>query len=102
MISRGPEGSQFSVPNIRIYTTSYCGFCRLAKRFLQEKGLPFEEIDVTGDPAARARLVEWTGRATVPQVFIDERPVGGYTDLLSLEREGALRQLLEGPGTRED
>lgn len=90
------------MPRIRIYTTSYCGFCRLAKRFLEERGLAFEEIDVTGDAEARARLVEETGRTTVPQVFIGEEPVGGYTDLVALERDGSLGRLLAGPGDAGD
>ena len=62
---------------VKIYTTTYCGFCARAKEFLRTKGVMFDEIDVTGDDAARAQLVETTGRRTVPQIFIGEEPIGG-------------------------
>lgn len=79
---------------VKIYTTTYCGFCARAKEFLRNKGVMFDEIDVTGDDDARAKLVETTGRRTVPQIFIGEEPIGGYTDLVQLERDGKLAGLL--------
>jgi glutaredoxin 3 len=79
---------------IRIYTTRTCGYCYAAKRLLAQKGIPFEEIDVTGYDAQRAWLRAATGRRTVPQVFIDDRPIGGYTDLDHLDRSGELDRLL--------
>ena len=66
---------------IKIYTTTYCGYCKKAKSLLQSKGIPFEEIDVTEDDAKREWLVKTTGRKTVPQIFIDEKPIGGFDDL---------------------
>lgn len=81
---------------VRIYTTTYCGFCVRAKDLLSKKGVPFQEIDVTEDDAERARLVEASGgQRTVPQIFIGETHVGGYTDLVKLDSEGRLQALLE-------
>lgn len=80
---------------IRIYTADYCGWCRRAKRLLEDKGLPFEEIDVTVDDAARARLVEASGgRRTVPVIFIGDDCVGGYDELSALDRAGRLDPLV--------
>jgi len=79
---------------VKIYTTTYCGFCRMAKRLLDQKGVEYEEIDVTEDDGARDWLVKTTGRRTVPQVFIGERSVGGFDDLRALEARGALEPML--------
>ncbi len=79
---------------VRIYTTNYCGYCTRAKDFLRKKGVAFEEIDVTGNDAVRAELVERTGRRTVPQIFIGDESVGGYTDIVQLESEGRLDAML--------
>jgi glutaredoxin 3 len=80
---------------VKIYTTTYCGFCTRAKEYLGRKGVAYEEIDVTGDDEARERLVEMAdGRRTVPQIFIGDRAIGGYTDLVSLDKNGALDPLL--------
>ncbi|HVK76657.1 MAG TPA: glutaredoxin 3 [Kofleriaceae bacterium] len=82
---------------IAIYTTSYCGYCWSALRLLEKKGLAFDKHDVTGDAATRRWLIEATGRRTVPQVFIDGRAIGGYTDLAALDRSGELDRLLAAP-----
>ena len=80
---------------IQVYTTQYCGYCTRAKAFLKEKGIPFEEIDVTGDDQARAELLEKSGgKRTVPQIFINNQPIGGYTDLIILAESGKLEQML--------
>lgn len=79
---------------VKIYTTTYCGFCSRAKDFLRNKGVAYEEIDVTTDDAMRARLVELTERRTVPQIFIGEEAIGGYTDLVKLDQEGRLDPML--------
>jgi glutaredoxin 3 len=82
--------------SIRIYTTNYCGFCHRAKELLEKKGVAYEEIDVTGDDEARGRLVEMSGGLrTVPQIWIGETHVGGYTDLAKLDRDGQLQPMLE-------
>ncbi|MFK7990736.1 MAG: glutaredoxin 3 [Sandaracinaceae bacterium] len=79
---------------VRIYTTSYCGFCYAAKRLLHGKGIAFEEIDVTGDTERRQWLEDATGQHTVPQVFIGEEAVGGFTDIRDLDRRGKLDALV--------
>ena len=80
---------------VKIYTTRYCPYCHAATALLTQKNVAFEEIDVTGDSAARADLAERTGRSTVPQVFIDGDPIGGYDDLSALDRSGRLDALLQ-------
>lgn len=80
--------------SIRIYTTTTCGYCYAAKELLRKKGLRFEEIDVSDDDEKRAWLRAATGRRTVPQIFIDERPIGGYTDLDRADRSGELERML--------
>lgn len=80
---------------VRIYTTSYCGYCVRAKQLLQSKGVDFEEIDVTEDDGLRSKLVEMSGgQRTVPQIFIGQSHVGGYTDLAKLDRDGQLDGML--------
>lgn len=79
---------------VRVYTTRICGYCFAAKRLLSKKGVPFEEIDVSDDHAARQWLVETSGQRTVPQIFIGDRSVGGYTELRALDLSGELDALL--------
>ena len=81
--------------SVTIYTTPFCGFCHSAKRLLARKGVKFEEIDVSGDPARRAEMVKRAGgRRTVPQIFIGSRHVGGCDDLYMLDARGELDPLL--------
>ncbi len=82
--------------DVRIYTTQVCGYCTAAKRLLAARGVPYEEVDVTGDRAKRAWLAETTRRRTVPQIFIHGQPIGGYEELAALDRSGKLRELLDG------
>lgn len=81
---------------VKIYTREACGYCTAAIRLLTSKGVAFQHIDATGDPATRRWLAEVTGQSTVPQIFIDGRPVGGYTDIAALDRRGELDRLLAG------
>ena len=71
-----------------VYTTSYCPYCHAAKEFLRSKKVAFEEVDVTGDDAMRQKLVELSGQETVPQIFADGRPIGGYEELVAYYRSG--------------
>jgi glutaredoxin 3 len=83
------------MPKVVIYTTRFCGHCHRAKRLLAQKGVPFEEIDVTGDWDARDRLMEKAGgRTSVPQIWIGDTHVGGSNELAELERDGQLDALL--------
>lgn len=79
---------------VEIYTTQYCGYCLRAKELLARKGVGFTEIDVTADPERRQWLRARTGRRTVPQIFVNGRPCGGYDDLAALDRAGRLDLLL--------
>ena len=79
---------------ITIYTKDYCGYCARAKALLTAKGVDFTEIDVTNDRALEAEMIERSGRRTVPQIFIDDRHVGGFDDLAALDAKGELDPLL--------
>ena len=78
---------------IRMYSTTWCGYCIRAKALLERRGLEYEDIVMDDDPAFRQKLLEMTGRWTVPQIFIDEVPIGGYTELWCLDRDGKLDEL---------
>jgi GrxC family glutaredoxin len=77
-------------PHIQVYTTRYCPFCDAAKRLLKERGLEFEEIDVS-DPEKKEELKAKTGWRTVPQIFIDDALIGGYQELAERDRKGELK-----------
>ena len=80
---------------IEIYTSPFCGYCVRAKRLLDAKGLAYTEINVSGDPQARAEMVQRaSGRTSVPQVFIGKTHVGGSDELLALDRAGKLEPLV--------
>jgi glutaredoxin 3 len=78
---------------IRMYTTAWCGYCVRAKALLDDRGLEFEEIRMDDDPTFRQKLLDMTGHWTVPQILIDERPIGGYMELLELDRRGLLDEI---------
>jgi glutaredoxin 3 len=78
---------------IQMYTTRWCGYCVRAKALLASRGIAFEEISLDDDPAFRQRLLDLTGGWTVPQIVIDGRPIGGYTELWQLDRSGELEAL---------
>jgi len=83
------------MPPVEVYTTPYCPYCIAAKDLLKRKGVAFTEIDVTGQPEQRAKMVERAnGRYTVPQIFIGATHVGGCDDLYALEEDGKLDPLL--------
>ena len=82
---------------VEIYTTPTCGFCHMAKRLLNNKGVTFTEIDVSGDPDKRQEMMARAdGRYTVPQIFVGDVHVGGCDDLFAMERAGKFDPLLEG------
>jgi glutaredoxin 3 len=78
---------------IQMYTTRWCGYCVRAKTLLESRGISFEEISLDDDPDFRRRLLDLTGGWTVPQIVIDDRPIGGYTELWQLDRSGELEHL---------
>ena len=77
-----------------MYTTRWCGYCVRAKALLQSRGVEYEEIQLDGDPGFRQKLFDLTGGWTVPQILIDGEPIGGYTELWRLDRDGDLEQRL--------
>lgn len=77
-----------------MYTTRWCGYCVRAKTLLDGKGLEYDEIHLDEDAHFRHTLQDLTGGWTVPQILIDGKPIGGYTELWRLERDGALDALL--------
>ena len=76
--------------NIKIYTTSWCGPCKMAKRLLEEKGYSFEEIDIEEKGWTREDLFNKTGGRTVPQIVIEGETIGGYDELSQMESQGKL------------
>jgi glutaredoxin 3 len=89
--------SESYMTRVLLYTIPFCGYCLAAKRLLEGKAVAYEEIDVSGAADLRAEMVERAfGRLTVPQIFIEDRHVGGYDDLAQLDRQGRLDPLLRG------
>jgi glutaredoxin 3 len=80
--------------SITIYTKPACPYCIAAKALLRSKGAGFDEINIEGDRAAAMKLSQRSGRHTVPQIYIGEYHVGGFTDLKALEDGGRLDALL--------
>lgn len=82
---------------VTLYGTRFCPYCVAARRLLHSKGVAFEDIPVDGDPELRRRMTAMAGGVhTVPQIWVGECHVGGYTDLAALDRRGELDRLLEG------
>ena len=82
---------------VRMYTTQVCPFCQRAKALLKQRGVAaIEEIRIDLDAVQRDKMVETTGRRTVPQIFIGETHVGGCDDLMALDQKGGLMPLLQG------
>ncbi len=77
-----------------MYTKPGCPYCLRAGMLLKSKGVDFEEIVASNDPAKRAEMAERSGRHTFPQIFIDGRHVGGCDDLVALDARGGLDPLL--------
>jgi glutaredoxin 3 len=87
---------------VEIYTKKSCPYSRGAKRLLDEKGITYDEIDVTDDAERRAEMERRSGgRTTVPQVFFGARHVGGYDDLQEVDRTRGVRTLLLDDGEGE-
>ena len=80
-----------------IYTTTVCPFCTRAKMLFNKKGAAFEEINLTQNPERGAEMLQKSGgQRTVPQIFINDRHIGGCDDLYELELDGELEPLLAG------
>ena len=79
---------------VTLYTGRFCPYCQMAKALLAQKGVQQIEEISADDPEVRARLIEQTGRRTVPQIFIGDTHVGGCDDLMALDARGGLVPLL--------
>ena len=84
------------MPAVKMYTTAVCPYCVRAKQLLQAKGVAhIEEVRVDLNPEERVKMMEITGRRSVPQIFIGDTHVGGCDDLMALDSEGGLMPLLQ-------
>ena len=81
---------------VQVYSKQHCAYCVRAKALLQKKGVTFEEIDVEHDDAKRVWLVEASGQRTLPQIFVDDRSLGGFSDIEALDQQGKLDPILRG------
>jgi glutaredoxin 3 len=82
---------------VEIYTKFGCPYCARAKQLLEQKGVDYEEYEINSVPGKRDEMLgRSNGRTTVPQIFIDDRHVGGSDDLAELERGGRLDAMLQG------
>ncbi|MFQ3302143.1 MAG: glutaredoxin 3 [Planktomarina sp.] len=80
---------------VELYTSPYCGYCHAAKRLLTSKSTTFQEIDISRDPGRRSEmLARANGERTVPQIFINDKHIGGCDELYALERSGKLGAML--------
>jgi len=90
--------AEFAMSKIQMYTSANCAYCVAAKNLLKSKGLDYEEIRVDLDASRREEMLVRAQRRTVPQIFVNDRLVGGYDDLVAAERSGELARLI-GSGT---
>jgi len=94
------QASRFPA-EVVVYRTRFCPYCVSAERLLKNKGVSFREVDVTGEVDCRRWLRQTTGWSTVPQIFVNGRSLGGFTELAALDRRGELEPLLrEPPGAK--
>jgi glutaredoxin 3 len=77
-----------------MYTSANCAYCVAAKNLLKSKGLDYAEIRIDTDPVRREEMLARAQRRTVPQIFVNDRLVGGYDELVAAERSGELARLI--------
>ncbi len=75
---------------IKIYTTNWCSFCVMAKRYFDEQEMPYEEINIEEEGMSREELQKVTGGMSVPQIVIDDEVIGGYDNLMAMASAGEL------------
>tara|TARA_Y100000780_G_scaffold147239_1_gene132667 strand:- start:97 stop:336 length:240 start_codon:yes stop_codon:yes gene_type:complete len=76
--------------NVKVYTTHWCPYCAHTKRFLNEKNIEFEEINIEKKGMNREDLEKITGGRIVPQIVVDDKSIGGFEDLLAFDSAGKL------------
>jgi glutaredoxin 3 len=79
---------------VQMYTTTWCGYCVRAKALLESRGIEYDEINLDDNAHFRQKLLDLTGGWTVPQILIDCKPIGGYTELWRLDKSGQLAEEL--------
>ena len=82
------------MPNVVVYITPFCPYCTRARRLLEGKAIEYTVINVAEDTRLWDEMTRLSRRDTVPQIFIDDRPIGGYDDMAALDMDGELDQLL--------
>lgn len=80
---------------VTVYSKDWCPYCKAAKQLLNQKGIDFDEIDITNDLAREGEMRKRTGRTSVPQIYVGDVHVGGFDDLTHSSRTGELALLLE-------
>lgn len=80
---------------VKMYSSAWCPFCIQAKRLLDSKNIAYDDISVDGKPQVRAKMMQESGRHTVPQIWINDQHIGGCDDLFHLERQHKLDVLLK-------
>jgi glutaredoxin 3 len=83
------------MPDILIYSSAVCPYCVAAKNFLKAKGLDYREVRIDLDTVARKEMMEKTKRTSVPQIFVNGTHVGGFDDMVAMDRAGNFTPLLE-------
>ena len=83
------------VAEVTMYTTRFCPYCMRARSLLKKKNIEYNEIRVDGDNSLWEKMEKLSNRNTVPQIFINDQPVGGYDDIAALDRNNELDTLLE-------
>ena len=97
MEGRGAASDEVMTTEVMMYSTAVCPYCIRAESFLRAKGVgDIAKVRIDLEPARRAEMMERTGRRTVPQIYIAGQHVGGYEDLVALDRAGKLAPLLAG------
>ncbi len=81
-------------PKVVMYGTAYCPYCSAARMLLKKKNIEYEDLSIMDDAERRAEMENKSGRRTVPQILIDDRPIGGFDDLYELDRRGELDRIL--------
>jgi glutaredoxin 3 len=82
--------------SVKVYTTPYCPYCVRAKNLLKQKGIAYEEINLSGKDDELHALKERTGWRTVPQIFINDKLIGGFNELAAMDSSGKLDELVKG------
>lgn len=102
MPRRGPQNYRLkpenTVSKVVMYTTAICPYCVAAKNFLKSRGATWEEVRIDTDPARREEMLARARRTSVPQIFVGDTHVGGYDDMVALDRAGGLAPLLQEAG----